>query len=342
MTISLEKLAEITGSDIEGDPKLELTGVAALDDAIAGEISFVCNPKYKKLLGQTHASAMILTPNLAQSFTGSVLINEDPYLTFAKTVFAFHGEVKTTASIHSSAVIDNLESISDSADIAAYVVIEIGVTIKSGCTIGAGTFIGKNSIIHENTFIYPNVTIYKDTIIGAGSIIHSGAVIGSDGFGFAPQKDKSWYKILQVGNVIIGKDVEIGACTTVDRAALGSTIINDGAKIDNQVQIAHNVEIGKYSVLAGGAMIAGSTTIGAYCQLGGMVGIAGHLNIVDNVIVTGRTMVTGSIKEPGIYSSGTPMEENRKWRRNAARFRHLDEMAKTLKKLEKQSDKKTS
>ena len=336
MNISLERLAELTGSEVKGDANLQLTGVATLEEATIGDVSFVSNPKYKKLLSQTNASAVVLSPALAAFFTGNALINDDPYLTFAKTVFAFHGEDEVSVSIHLNAIISNIDLIAKNVSIAANVVIEKNVKIKAGCRIDAGAVIGENSIIHENTHIYPNVTIYKDTVIGAKSIIHSGAVIGSDGFGFAPQKDKSWYKILQVGNVVLGEDVEIGSCTTIDRAALGSTKIGEGVKIDNQVQIGHNVEIGNYTVIAGGAMIAGSSVVGAYCQIGGMVGIAGHLNIVDGVIITGRTMVTGSIKESGVYSSGTPMEKNRKWRRNAARFRHLDEMAKALKKLEKQ------
>ncbi len=316
MIISLDKLAEVTKSTIKGDGSLQLTGVASLENAIEGEISFVSNPKYKTLLNTTIASAVILSPSLAEDYAGNALINDDPYLTFAKVVREFHAVEKQSASIHPSAVI---------ADTA-----EIGKLV----TIGANSVIGEGVVLGDNVHIYPNVSIYSDTKIGANSIIHSGAVIGADGFGFAPQKDKSWYKILQVGNVVIGEDVEIGASTTIDRAALGSTIIGNGVKIDNQIQIGHNVKIGDHSIFAAGTLIAGSTTIGKYCQVAGAVAIAGHLTIVDNVIITGKSMVIKSISKAGVYSSGIAADENKKWRRNAIRFSQLDDMAKTIKKLE--------
>jgi UDP-3-O-[3-hydroxymyristoyl] glucosamine N-acyltransferase len=335
MIFTLDELAKLTESKVQGDKGCMLKGVASLDDAGSGDVSFVSNPKYKAQLSSSNASVVILTSELAESYKGNALVNDDPYLTFAKTVKLFHSHKNTNqASIHPSAVISESANIEHDVSIAANVVIDENVTIKKGVVIGAGSYIGKNSVIAKNVQLYSNVTLYSETEIGAQSIIHSGAVIGADGFGYAPQKDKSWYKILQVGKVVIGADVEIGANTTIDRAALGSTIIGDGVKLDNQIQIGHNTKIGEHTAIAAGTLIAGSTTIGKYCQIAGAVAIAGHLNIVDNVIITGKSMVIKSIDKAGVYSSGIAADENKKWRRNAIRFSQLDDMAKTIKQLE--------
>ncbi len=337
---SLKELADLTGSELKGEESIQINNVAPLMSATSGQISFVSNPKYRKQLESTKASAVILSKKLAQGYQGNVLINDDPYLTFAKIIRAFHQREKPTAHIHSTAVIAENAVIGTNVNIEANVVIESGVTIGSDSEIKSGTVIGENTQIDSNALIAANVSIYSKTRIGKNVIIHSGAVIGSDGFGFAPQKDKSWYKILQIGNVEIGNDVEIGANTTIDRAALGSTIIGNGVKLDNQIQIGHNVKLGDKTIIAASSGIAGSTSIGKYCQIGGTVAIAGHLEIADNVVITGRSMVIGSIKKPGVYSSGVTADENRKWRRNAARFRSLDEMAKKLKQLEKKLESK--
>ncbi len=340
MTYTLEKLAELTGSLVQGNKDCLLNGVSSLFDAKAGDISFVSNPKYRGEFNTSHASALILTPELAKSYKGNALINDDPYLTFAKTVNIFHATKSTQNTdkvfIHPSAIIPDSASVGSKVRIAANVVVDENVTIKNGVTIGAGSYIGENSHLEENVWIHANVTLYAETKIGKNSIIHSGAVIGADGFGYAPQKDKRWYKILQVGKTVIGADVEIGANTTIDRAALGVTEIGEGAKIDNQIQIGHNTKIGEHTAIAAGTLIAGSTTIGKYCQIAGAVAIAGHLKIVDNVIITGKSMVIKSIDKAGVYSSGIGVDENRKWRRNAIRFSQLDNMNKTIKQLEVQ------
>jgi UDP-3-O-[3-hydroxymyristoyl] glucosamine N-acyltransferase len=334
MVFTLEELAKLTNSTFQGDKSCSLDGVDSLQDAGAGFISFVSNPKYIKLLDASRASAVILSPVLAKNYLGNVLINSDPYLTFAKVVKLFNPTDDIYSGIHPNASIAKTVTVESGVNIAANVVIDDGVVIKEGVSIGAGSFIGANSIIESGTLLHSNVTIYSDTKVGKDSIIHSGAVIGADGFGYAPQKDKSWYKILQVGNVVIGHDVEIGANTTIDRAALGSTQIGNGVKIDNQIQIGHNTKIGEHTAIAAGTLIAGSTTIGKYCQIAGAVAIAGHLNIVDNVIITGKSMVIKSIDKAGVYSSGIAADENKKWRRNAIRFSQLDEMAKTIKRLD--------
>lgn len=335
MIFTLAELAELTGSTVKGDDNTQLKGVASLDKAKTGDISFVSNPRYKKTLAHSNASAIILSPVLADSYSGNALINSDPYLTFAKIVNTFYAENKPVASVHPSAVIAESADIGESVSIAANVVIESGVVIKNGVTIGANCYIGENSLLESAVVLHPNVTLYSETEIGSYSSIHSGAVIGADGFGYAPQKDKSWYKILQVGNVVIGSHVEVGANTTIDRAALGSTEIEDGVKLDNQIQVGHNVKIGEHSIFAGGTVLAGSTVFGKRCQIGGAVAVAGHLQIADDVIITGRSMVIKSITQAGVYSSGITADKNINWRRNAARFRKLDGMAKTIKQLEK-------
>ena len=338
MKVSLEQLASLTDSIIQGDKNTELSSVAPLEDASEGQISFLSNPKYIKALATTNASAVILSPELAVSFNGNVLINKNPYLTFAKVLSIIYKEERIVNRVHPTAVVADDVVIENEVSIGPNVVIESGVTILTGAQIGAGSYIGKNSFIAQNTKLYPNVSIYADTRIGKDTIIHSGAVIGSDGFGFAIQEDKSWFKILQIGNVEIGNNVEIGANTTIDRAALGTTLISDGVKLDNQIQIGHNVQIGKNTAIAGGTVIAGSSSIGKRCQIGGASAIAGHLTIADDVIITGKSMVINSIKKPGVYSSGIAADENKKWRRNAARFRQLDEMAKKITRLEKKNN----
>ncbi len=338
MIVSLEKLAEYTDSTIQGDKKTELSSVATLEDATAGQISFLSNPKYINLLGITKASAVILSPDLAEGFKGNALVNKNPYLTFAKVLSIIHKEKSTTYQVHPSAIVADDAVIDNNVSIGANVVIESGVTIRAGTIIGAGSYIGENSFIAQNTKLYPHVSIYSDSKIGRDTIIHSGAVIGSDGFGFAQQEDKSWFKIIQIGNVVIGDNVEIGANTTIDRAALGTTLISNGVKLDNQIQIAHNVRIGENTAIAAGTVIAGSSCIGKRCQIGGASALSGHLNITDDVIITGKSMVINSIKKPGVYSSGIASDENKKWRRNAARFRQLDEMAKKINRLEKKNN----
>lgn len=354
MTLTLQQLAALTGSEFRGDGSLKLTGVAPLQDASEGQISFVSNPKYKLQLKDTCASAVILSPELAERYekdcakgsannaaknkTANILVNKDPYLTFAKVVSEFNKQPLASEVIDASAVIANDVSLGANINIGPHVVIEAGVSIGEGAVIGAGCFIGADTKIKDDVHLYPNVTVYPLTRIGSRCIVHSGAVIGADGFGFAANSetsDGSWYKIPQVGNVVLGDDVEIGAGTTIDRAALGETRIGDGVKLDNQIQVGHNVELGENTIVAGCTVFAGSTKIGKRCQIGGAVAIAGHLEIADDVVITGKSMVIKSIRKPGVYSSGIATDENRKWRRNAARFRSLDDMARHLKQLEK-------
>jgi UDP-3-O-[3-hydroxymyristoyl] glucosamine N-acyltransferase len=216
-------------------------------------------------------------------------------------------------------------------------VIEAGVCIGAGTYVGPGCFIGQDSCIGQDSRLYANATVYAGVNIGARVILHSGAVIGADGFGFAPEKGR-FIKIAQLGGVMIGNDVEIGANTTIDRGALGDTVIEEGVKLDNQIQVAHNVRIGAHTVVAACAGISGSSKVGRHCMIGGGVGIAGHLTIADGVHLTGMTLVTHDIREAGVYSSGTAIEPNKSWRRNVARFRQLDQWVKRIRELERKGN----
>lgn len=333
--LSLSELTEITASKLQGNPDLMISGISSLDSATTGQISFAVGRKYLKQLQTCNASAIILTEELATLYQGdNVLINKHPYLAYAKAINAFHPEHTVKASIHPSSIIDASANIANTASIGAHVVIGKNVIIEHAVTIGAGSVINDHCTIDQDSYLHPNVTLYANSKIGKNTRLHSGVVIGADGFGYAP-KQNQWYKIKQIGNVIIGNDVEIGANTTIDCAALGSTIIENGVKLDNLIQVAHNVKIGEHTAIAACVAIAGSTTIGKHCQIGGASAIAGHLTITDNVIITGMSMVISSIKSAGVYSSGMPVNENKKWRKNIIRFSQLDKMAKKIRQLEK-------
>jgi UDP-3-O-[3-hydroxymyristoyl] glucosamine N-acyltransferase len=334
-TLTLSKLAKITSSELHGDADLIIKGVSSLDSATKGDISFATGRKYLSQLNQCNASAVILNADLATDYNGdNVLINKSPYLAYAQAIAAFYPEQAINSGIHPSSIIASSASIATSASIGANVVIGENVTIADAVVIGAGTVINNNCSIGKNSYLHANITLYANTQIGQNTCLHSGVVIGADGFGYAPDKNK-WYKIKQVGNVIIGNEVEIGANTTIDCAALGSTIIEDGVKLDNLIQIGHNVHIGEHTAIAACVAIAGSAIIGKRCQIGGASAIAGHLSIADDVIVTGMSMVISSIKTAGVYSSGMPVNENRKWRKNIIRFTQLDKMAQRIRNIEK-------
>jgi UDP-3-O-[3-hydroxymyristoyl] glucosamine N-acyltransferase len=336
--VSLADLAELTGAELIGDPDCTISNISALDDARETELSFVVSRKFLKQLKNCRAAALILPADLANEFSGNKLVHPNPYLAYARATEAFT-PVKPTPTIHATAIIADDVIMGKNISVGPYAVLESGSIIADNVIIATGCVIGANCQIGEETECRPNVTIASDTIIGARSLIHSGAVIGEDGFGFAPNEE-SWYKIQQIGRVIIGDDVEIGANTTIDRAALNNTTIENGVKIDNLIQIGHNVHIGEHTAMAACSCVAGSTKIGKRCKIGGAVGINGHIEIADDTTITAKTTVLHSIKVPGgVYSSGTSAVENRQWRRNTIRFNQLDEMARKLRQLEKRLDK---
>jgi UDP-3-O-[3-hydroxymyristoyl] glucosamine N-acyltransferase len=335
---SLSQLATYLDAELVGEPDYLIHGIATLQSADAGRISFVANPAYQKHLTTTRAGALIIGAQLAAEFAGNKLVVANPYLSYARLTGLFDTRPSSYQGIHPSSVVDSSAALGEGVSIGANAVIGAGVSLGTGVQIGAGTFIGEDSIIGAGTRLAANVTLYHGVVVGCDCIIHSGAVIGADGFGFAPQ-GRAWVKIHQLGGVVIGDRVEIGANTAVDRGALDNTVISDGVKLDNLVQIGHNVRIGKNTAIAADTAIAGSTVLGENCTISGCVGITGHLSLADNVHITAMSMVSSSIAQAGSYSSGTPIATTSEWRKNAARFRRLDNMAKRLKMLEKNQQK---
>src|SRR5690554_5728963 len=327
----LQEIADALGASLRGDPELRVCGLATLQAAGPDQISFLANPAYGKFLKDTRAGAVILSPAAADDCPTNVLLLDNPYLGYARLSHWFDPAPVAPAGIHPTAVVDESATIDSSASIGPHVVIEAQVTIGAGSVIGARTQIGEGSIIRAR------VTLAHDVVVGQRCHILSGAVIGSDGFGFANERGQ-WHRIAQLGGVVLGDDVEVGANTTIDRGALDATVIGNGVKLDNLIQIAHNVHIGDHSAMAAMVGIAGSTHIGKHCVFGGASGVAGHLEIGDQVHLTGMTLVTGDIREPGVYSSGTSADTNRNWRKNAVRFRQLDSLARRIKELEKKSE----
>ena len=331
---TLGQLAERLGATLRGAADKPISGLATLQDAQAGQLSFLANPQYRKYLADTQAAALLLSPADAESYAGDALLVANPYLAFAQVSHLFDPRPTTVAGIHPTAVIAADAQVDASASIGPYVVIESGVQIGARVSIGAHCFIGARSTIAADGWLAPRVTLYHDVRIGQRVAIHSGVVLGADGFGFAKEAG-AWQRIAQIGGVLIGDDVDIGANTTIDRGALADTIIGDGVKLDNLIMIAHNVQVGDHTAMAGGAGISGSSKIGKHCMIAGRAGLVGHIDVCDNVFVTGMTMITRSISEPGSYSSGTAMQPSAEWRKSATRFRQLDDMARRLQKLEK-------
>jgi len=332
---TLGQLASRLGATLRGAADKTISGLATLQEAGPDQLSFLANPQYRKYLSDCRAGAVLLTAADADSYGGDALIVANPYLAYAQLSHLFDRKPRAAAGVHPTAWIADGAQVDASASIGAYAVIESGAQIAAGVTIGAHCVIGARSLIGEGGWLAPRVTLYHDVRVGKRVVIQSGAVIGGEGFGFANEKGV-WQKIAQLGGVQIGDDVEIGANTTVDRGALADTLIGNGVKLDNQIMIAHNVQIGDHTAMAGCAGISGSTKIGKNCMIAGGVGMVGHIEVCDGVFVTGMTMVTRSITEPGSYSSGTAMQPAGEWRKSAARIRQLDDMARRLQQLEKQ------
>lgn len=334
VSIRLADLAQQLGAELHGDGDIAITGVASMQTAQAGHITFIVNPRYREQLAQCHASAVVMTEADLPYATGAALVVKNPYLTYAHMAQILDTTPQPASNIAPSAVIDASAVVGNQVAIGANAVIESGVVLGDGVVIGAGCFVGKNVKIGAGSRLWANVSVYHETEIGTNCLVQSGTVIGADGFGYANDRG-TWIKIPQLGRVIIGNNVEIGACTTIDRGALDDTIIGNGVIIDNQCQIAHNVVIGDNTAVAGGVIMAGSLKIGRYCMIGGASVINGHMEICDKVNITGMGMVMRPITEPGVYSSGIPLQPNKVWRKTAALVMNIDEMSKRLKAIER-------
>ena len=334
---SLAELAGRLGLDFTGDARKKISGIATLAEAGPEDLAFLANRKYAADLAGTRAGAVILHPDHAAGCPVDCLVSEAPYSSFAQASHLFDKSPRFPAGVHASASVSPEAEVHPDASVGPNAVIEAGARVAAGVVIGAGVYLGHDSRLGAGTRVFPNVVIYHDVRLGERCVVHAQAVLGGDGFGYAPGSD-GWQKICQLGGVRIGDRVEIGACTAVDRGAVGHTVIADGVIIDNLVQIGHNCRIGKNTAIAGCSGLAGSTIIGADCTLAGGVGVVGHVEICDGVHVTGMTMVTRSITKPGSYSSGTPMTSTPQWKRNAARFAQLDAIGRRLAALQKQGE----
>lgn len=331
--LSLGELADRLGAELRGDASCQVFKVATLETAKPGELSFFSNRRYKAQLQSTTASAVILSPDDAGDCPVATVILDNPYLGYARAAALLSPPRKLNPGIHETAVLAADVSVAAGASIGPQAVLERGVVVGQNAMIGPGCVVGRDSRVGEETVLVANVSICHEVSIGARVLIHPGVVVGADGFGIAINQDV-WEKVPQLGGVRIGDDVEIGANTTIDRGALEDTVIESGVKLDNQIQIAHNVHVGANTAIAGCVAIAGSVRIGQRCTIGGASAISGHLELTDDVHITGASNVRKSIKEPGIYSSGMAVQDNKSWRRMHAWLMRLEDMARRLKTLE--------
>ncbi|MGM0543894.1 MAG: UDP-3-O-(3-hydroxymyristoyl)glucosamine N-acyltransferase [Pseudomonadota bacterium] len=333
--LTLADIARHLNVAFEGDGDRPIRGLATLKEAQNDQVAFLANRAYLKDLAETQAAAVLLHPEHAKNCPVPRLEINNPYLGYAQLSQLFDPlPMRDVPGIHPGAVVAESATLGAGVSVHANAVIEDGVVLGDGVVIGAGSVVGADSVLGDDTRLHANVTVCHGVVMGRRVILQSGCVIGGDGFGFAHDGGQ-WHKIAQLGGVVLGDDVEVGSCSSIDRGALGDTVIGNDVKIDSQVQIAHNVTVGDHSALAGCVGIAGSTHVGRHCMLGGGVGLSGHLTICDGVQVTGMSLVTNSIHEPGVYSSGTGAMSNAQWRKNAVRFKQLDDIAKRLSRLEK-------
>ena len=328
----LDEIVARLGGSLEGDGKIVVRQVSTLASAGSSEIAFLANPKYRQQLKSTRAAAVIVPPRYAGETSLPRIVHQNAYAYYARVAALLNAGTPQLPGVHSSATVNS--PIPESASIGANVVIGAGVTIGENVAILPGCVIGDAVSIGDDSLLYPNCVIYDACVVGRRAIIHAGAVIGSDGFGFAKDGD-CWVKIPQIGRVVIGDDVEIGANTSIDRGALDDTVIGNDVKLDNQIQIAHNVTIGDHSAMAGCVGIAGSTKIGRRCTVGGAGMIIGHLEIADDVHISAGTMVTKNLKTAGQYTSIFPLEAHEDWLHNAAQIKRLAKLAERVSELEK-------
>ncbi|MCW0385847.1 UDP-3-O-acylglucosamine N-acyltransferase [Xanthomonas sacchari] len=332
-----DEIAERFGLQVHGDGSVAVHGVATLAQAGPGQLSFLANPRYRAQLADSTAAIVVLRADDAEAAPGTALIARDPYVAFAKIAALFDVAPLRPPGIHPSASIDPSAQVAASAHIGAFVSIGARSVVGEGCVIGPGCVIGEDCQIGAGSELIARVTLVTRVRLGQRVRVHPGAVLGADGFGLAMDAGR-WIKVPQLGGVRIGDDCEIGANTCVDRGALEDTTLEEDVRLDNLVQVAHNVHIGAHSAIAGCTGIAGSAKIGRYVMLGGAVGVVGHLEICDKVVVTGKSVVRNSIHEPGEYSSGTPLTDNRTWRKNAARFKQLDALARRILSVSKEKE----
>ncbi len=340
--VTLSEVVSQLGGELLGDPATRIDRIGTLQDAQASTLSFLSNPRYQPQLASTRAACVIVSPAMreAAAARGAAIVTGDPYLYFARLTqwWARRLRGQPAAGIHASAVIEDGAVVEAGAAVGPFAFLAADARVAAGAVVGSHCHVGRGASIGAGTRLAPRVTLGDGCRIGARGIVHSGAVIGADGFGFAPA-DGRWEKIEQLGGVVIGDDVEIGANTCIDRGALGDTVVEDGVKLDNLVQIGHNVRIGAHTAMAGCAGVAGSATIGAHCTIGGGAIVLGHLTLADHVHVSAASVVMRSIRKPGQYSGVFPIDENPAWEKNAATLRQLHTLRDRIRALEAQDGK---
>lgn len=338
VSLSLGDIAARLGGELIGSATNQIDRIGPLEDATASTISFLSNPRYTAQLAGSRAACVIVAPAAKDAAVqrGAAIVTPDPYLYYAKLTqwWAELSRPRAAGGIHPSAVVDASARVAPGATVGPLAVIEAGAVVGEGAVIGAHCFLGEGVVVGEHTRLAARVTFYAGCSIGARGLVHSGAVIGADGFGFAPTQGR-WEKIEQLGGVRIGDDVEIGANTCIDRGALGDTVIGDGVKMDNQIQIGHNVRIGEHTIMPACTGVAGSATIGAHCGIGGGAMIHGHISICDGTQIGAGSMVRKSITQPGVYSGTFPLDDNAKWEKNAATLLQLHSLRDRIRALEK-------
>lgn len=322
-------LASRFSLQLQGEAGVAVDGVATLAQAQAHQLAFLANPRYRAQLRSSRAGIVVMRAEDAAGYAGTALVADDPYVAFARIASLFERDPHVDAGVHASAVIDPGAQIDPSASIGPFVSIGPGSRIGANAVIGPGCVIGTDCVVGAGCRLVARVTLVTRVTLGCRVQVHPGAVIGADGFGLA-MEGGHWHKVPQLGGVRIGDDCEIGANTCIDRGALDDTVLEEDVRLDNQIQIGHNVHIGAHTAMAGCSAVAGSARIGRYCLIGGGAGVLGHLEVCDRVVVTAMSLVTRSVREAGEYSSGTPLMDNRSWRKSAARFKQLDAMARRL------------
>jgi UDP-3-O-[3-hydroxymyristoyl] glucosamine N-acyltransferase len=338
VAVPLARLAGACGAELAGDGEVLIDRVATLDGAGKGAIAFLSNPKYRSRLATTRASAVIVGPEDASGTTLPKLISENPYATYARVATILHPPRTSAPGVHASATIAPGAQVAPSAMIGPQVVIGERTVVGERASVGAGTVIGEDCTVGADCVLHPRVVLYPRTQIGPRTIIHSGAVVGADGFGMAEQGGR-WLKVPQIGRTLVGADVEIGANTTIDRGAIGDTVIEDDVKLDNQIQVGHNCRIGAHTAIAGCVGIAGSTSIGRNCKIGGAAMIAGHLEVADGTVISASTGLFESVHSPGTYTGTFPALPHREWRHVASAMRRLRSIVDRLRTLERAQTK---
>lgn len=335
--ITAQRIADLVGGILKGDVGRPLDRLSTIEQSTSNSVTFISDKKYLSKLSSCQAGLLLTKDEFTEGYQGDYIVVTDPYLAFAQVSHLFDPEPRVANSIHESAVIHETAKLGIDVTIGANAVIGENVTIADGSSVGANSTIGEGCQVGSNTIIYAGVTLYHQIVVGNTCQIHSGTVIGSHGFGYANHNGE-WHKIAQIGRVVIGDSVEIGANCAIDRGAIEDTYIESGTKLDNLVHIAHNVKIGEHSAIAGQVGISGSTEIGHHTMVGGQAGFVGHIKTAPGSVFTGQAMVSGSVPNKGVYSSGTGYFPSSDWRKMAVRLRHLDEMSKKIKTLEKQID----